>query len=308
MNNFIASVHNHSTYCDGKHTLRQMAEKACELGLKTLGMSGHATMPTDMSYCMTKAGSVAYAKELLELKAEFAPRLEILLGIEWDFLCENDVFNVEQKKFPDFSAMQKAGFALDYWVGSVHYFQEGDKKPYPIDNSIEEMQEAINVLYNGDAYLAVEAYFENVAKMAQMKPTVLGHFDLIKKLNKPCNLLNKEQKTNENKSTSYVIFDETAPRYVSAALKALKMARDNDCLIEINTGAVSRGYRDDFYPSDFLLEEWHKLGGKITITADAHSAENLCFGFAQAAACAKKAGFTHQYVIHSGGKLERVEI
>ncbi len=308
MNKFIASVHNHSTYCDGKHTLRQMAEKACELGLKTLGMSGHAAMATDMSYCMTKEGSIAYAKELLELKAEFAPKLEILLGIEWDFLCDNDVFGVSQRVFPDFDAIQKSGFALDYWVGSVHYLQEQDKMPYPVDNTAQDMQNGIDELYNGEAYLAVEAYFANVAKMAQMKPTVLGHFDLIKKLNKPCKIATDEQNIADDKKSPYIFFDETAPRYVSAALNALKVARENDCLIEINTGAVSRGYRDDFYPSDFLLAEWQKMGGKITITADAHSAENLCFGFEQAAECAKKAGFTHQYVVHTGGRLEMVKL
>ena len=37
-----SSVHCHSTLCDGKNTLQQMAGAACAQGLTTLGFSGHS--------------------------------------------------------------------------------------------------------------------------------------------------------------------------------------------------------------------------------------------------------------------------
>ena len=72
--------------------------------------------------------------------------------------------------------------------------------------------------------------------------------------------------------------------------------------LEINTGGVARGYRTDFYPAPFLLERWRELGGKVILTADAHSTENLLFGFEQAAEYAKTAGFSQAVVLNAAGK------
>ena len=37
-----SSVHCHSTMCDGKNTLQEMASAACAQGLTTLGFTGHS--------------------------------------------------------------------------------------------------------------------------------------------------------------------------------------------------------------------------------------------------------------------------
>ena len=58
------------------------------------------------------------------------------------------------------------------------------------------------------------------------------------------------------------------PRTISggAALNALRQAIKHCTVLEINTGGVARGFRNEFYPAPFLLEEWRKLGGKVIIT------------------------------------------
>src|SRR5699024_12259783 len=71
---------------------------------------------------------------------------------------------------------------------------------------------------------------------------------------------------------------KTPPRSRAAAKGALEAARSAGCLLEVNTGGVFRGYRDDFYPSGWLLEAWAGMGGKVIITADAHSVDGLTFG------------------------------
>ena len=40
------TVHNHSTWSDGKHTLEQMARAAAELGLQYLGIADHSKSAT----------------------------------------------------------------------------------------------------------------------------------------------------------------------------------------------------------------------------------------------------------------------
>ena len=68
--------------------------------------------------------------------------------------------------------------------------------------------------------------------MAAKGPDILAHIDLIKKLN------------GEGE-----FFDEEDPRYQAAALKALAVAKEHDCRLEVNTGGVYRGYRKDFWAS-----------------------------------------------------------
>ena len=117
-----------------------------------------------------------------------------------------------------------------------------------------------------------------------MGPDILAHIDLIKKLN-----------------ADGEFFDEEAPRYKAAALKALQAAKENGCLLEVNTGGVYRGYRKDFYPGPWLLGEWNKMGGKVIITSDAHDASSLTYGFDEAAAALKAAGFASVEVLTVNG-------
>ena len=123
-----------------------------------------------------------------------------------------------------------------------------------------------------------------IARALAMKPDILAHIDLIKKLN------------GEGE-----FFDEEAPRYRAAALKALSAAKEHNCLLEVNTGGVYRGYRKDFYPSAWMLEEWNKMGGKVIITSDSHDVSSLTFGFEEAAAAIKAAGFTSVEVLTGHG-------
>ena len=72
-----------------------------------------------------------------------------------------------------------------------------------------------------------------------------------------------------------------------AALEALDALMERDVIFEINTGAISRGYRDTPYPAMFLLREWRGMGGQIILTADAHSPETVVYGYRQAAELAR---------------------
>ena len=63
--------------------------------------------------------------------------------------------------------------------------------------------------------------------------------------------------------------------------------------LEINTGAVARGYRTTPYPGNALLRKLREFGGEIILNSDCHHAPQLCFGFDQAVELAQAAGFTH---------------
>ena len=262
-----SSVHCHSTMCDGKNTLQDMASAACAQGLTTLGFTGHSYTQRDREYCMSPSRTAQYKATIAKLKTEYKGKVDILCGIEWDILSED----------------KRTGY--DYWIGSAHHlYGKNTGKYYEIDFRPQDLWDCINDDFDADPLAAVEAYFAEVEKVAALKPDILAHIDLIKKLN-----------------AKGEFFDEESPRYKAAALKALQAAKDNDCLLEVNTGGVYRGYRKDFYPGPWLLGEWQKMGGKVIITSDSHDIASLTYGFDEAAAAIKAAGFTSVEVLTVNG-------
>ncbi len=281
-----ASVHCHSTYCDGKHSLAEMAAAAVASGIKTLGFSGHSLTYEDTPYGMNALEFAAYSRDIDALQAEWAGKLDILYGLEWDYYSAALHDATEDETDPN--STHAPNVPLDYWIGSVHCLRHPlTGIYYTIDWKEEMLEDCISQGFQGDALAMTEAYFETVAAMASECPPILGHFDLIKKLNQDSKF-----------------FDETHPRYIAAAMKALAAARQYDCVLEVNTGGVFRGYRADFYPSDAFLRAWHAMGGKVTITADAHSTDSLQFGYEAAAQAVKAAGFASVSVLTKDGFVE----
>ena len=70
---------------------------------------------------------------------------------------------------------------------------------------------------------------------------------------------------------------------------------------EVNTGAISRGYRKIPYPAFHLLELLHKLGGEIVINSDSHHPDNLDYHFKESAEIIKRAGFETYTVLTKNG-------
>ena len=183
----LSSVHVHTKLCDGKNTPEELALSAWKAGLKTLGFSGHSHTPHDIEYCMTNARTQLYRAQAAKLKERYAGKLDILCGLEWDLYSDDDPA------------------AYDYWIGSAHYVK-GPKtgKYYEIDWREADLAACIQDDFDGDGLAVVETYFANVAAVAAKKPTILGHFDLIKKVN-----------------GSGKFFDESDPRYTAAAHKTM---------------------------------------------------------------------------------------
>ena len=97
---------------------------------------------------------------------------------------------------------------------------------------------------------------------------IIGHFDLIAKYNEGNNL-----------------FDETHPRYLAAAKAAIDRLLAAGKPFEINTGAIASGYRTVPYPAPALLSYLRGQGGKVILSSDAHSPENIAFSFDRFSDC-----------------------
>ena len=69
------------------------------------------------------------------------------------------------------------------------------------------------------------------------------------------------------------------------------MAARSGRLVEINTGAMAKGYRTAPYPGTAMLRRIRACGGRVLLSSDCHNADYLDFGFAEAAELARACGF-----------------
>jgi len=266
---YRCSVHTHATLCDGKDSLEDMVAAACAAGVKYYGVSCHSHTPIDLDVgFVLPADMTEYREAVLRLREQYEGKIEILLGLEWDSCSD----------------IEPAGF--DYWIGSAHYQKAPNGKYYAADWGEEAFSACRDEAFGGDALAVAEGYFREIQKVAAKKPTILGHIDLITKLN-----------------AGNRFFDETAPRYKRAALEALHAVDPEATLLEINTGGMARGYRTAPYPALFLLEEWREMGGRIILTSDVHNADGVLYGYEYSVELAKAAGFQEASLLTMAGEI-----
>lgn len=252
----LRDLHTHTTYCDGKNSPEEMVRAALDLNMKTLGFSVHGNTFFDGSYCIKKERIDEYKAEINALKEKYHDKIEILCGVEMDYFS-NEV----------------AAEDFDYSIGSVHYVK-CDTAYFPVDSSVEVFKSTVENCFDGDYIAYAESYFKNVADVInKTKADIIGHFDLISKFNEG------------NK-----FFDENDTRYISAGFAAIDALVKTGKPFEINSGAISRGYKTTFYPSEIFLQRIAQKGGKVILSSDSHSVNALCFKFEEAERMARDMG------------------
>lgn len=107
MNDLKGILHNHSTYSDGKHSLREMAMYCKELGYEYLGMCDHSKSAF-YANGLNEDRIVQQHQEIDELNKELAP-FKIFKGIESDILYDGQL---------DYDEEVLASF--DFIVASIH--------------------------------------------------------------------------------------------------------------------------------------------------------------------------------------------
>ena len=240
----LADYHTHTTFCDGNNTPEEMVVSAIEKGMDELGFSVHCHMQFSDAYGLKLQDTDRYFSELSALREKYADKIRIHIGVEQEYYS-----NIPTDRF-------------EYIIGSVHFLFDGNKY-YPIDSAPEGLPIAVNEAFGGDWYLMAEHYYDTVSDVVRKTGAdIIGHFDLITKFNETHNY-----------------FDATNDRYITAAKKAIDKLIPYGKPFEINTGAISRGYRTTPYPSFDLIDYIKEKGGKFILSSDSHSAENLCFEF-----------------------------
>lgn len=239
-----SNYHTHTCFCDGKHTPEEMVQEAVRLGCPEIGFSSHSHTKFDTRYCLSVAGTKEYIATLRALQEKYRGQINIHIGLEQDYYSDP----------PE--------DAFDYVIGSVHYVKK-DGVYLSVDESKEIQIKNVQQFYGGDYYGFVEDYYKAVADVyRKTKCQIIGHFDLITKFNEDGGL-----------------FDTKHPRYQAAANRALERLLDAPAVLEVNTGAISRGYTTAPYPAKDILNRWRAAGKEIIFSSDCHSKDHILFGY-----------------------------
>lgn len=236
----MRDLHIHTDFSDGKNSPEEMVLSAIAKGFTEMGISDHSYTAYDESYCIPKNRIEEYKQVIRALAEQYRDKITIRCGIEQDYYSDEPTGD------------------YDYVIGSVHAVKK-DGVYLSVDESAEVQQKAVEEHFGGDYYAFAELYFETVADVVRKTGAdIIGHFDLAAK---------------------FSLFDESHPRYIAAWKKAVDALIPYGKPFEINTGAMSRGYRSVPYPTPDMIAYIRAKGGSFLLSSDSHNAETIGYAF-----------------------------
>ena len=262
---YLQNIHTHTYFCDGKDAPEDIVKEAIRLGLNAIGFSGHSASYYS-NYPLPKNGTLDYIKEVNRLKGVYGDQIDIFLGFEYDMYCGIDTS------------------PFDYIIGAMHYLYMNDTF-IPFDRDLANLELQINTHFGGDGLAFAKRYYRELCDMPKyVKADVLAHFDTITKLS--------EKKR---------LFDTECKEYLDAAKEAIYTLVDKIPVFEVNTGAMSRGYRTAPYPSLPILREMNRAGVHIVLTSDCHDLRALTHAFPETLEMIRACGFGEVYYMTKNG-------
>ena len=188
----------------------------------------------------------AYVAEIRRLQAKYAERIRILCGLEAELA----------KPF-----VRPEG--LDYVIGSFHFVTAPDGFLVPVDHTPALLESGLREHFGGDAVAFVKAYFAFEREIVRREDfDFLAHPDLVRKFN-----------------AKHPYFDEAAGWYRKELVQTADAIAASGKTVEINTGAISRGWLDDAYPSTEFRGLLKSRGVRLILNSDAHAPEGLDCAF-----------------------------
>lgn len=268
--NIKQNLHIHTTYTDGKDKPEAVVVEAIARGFNSIGFSEHSYMSfSSYPYQMTIPQMDIYKAEIHDLKNKYKGVIDIFCGLEFEM----------------YSAVPTDSF--DYLIGSVHYL-DFDGKILGFDRGLEETLDYINTNFNGDGQKFAKKYFETVALLPQKNHfDIIGHFDLI---------------TKNNEKGKFI--DTSSKEYLRYGFDAIAALKGKIPFFEVNTGAISRGYRTFPYPQMEFLKEFNRQGFGAVITSDCHDKNFIDCFYNEAKELLYTCGFKSQFVLTDTGFKE----
>lgn len=268
----LTNYHSHSLYCDGRAGMEDFVRFALSNGFTSYGFSSHAPVPFPTAWSMEWDRMDDYLAEFRRLKAKYAGRIELYIGLEIDYLDETS--NPAMQRFRD--------LPLDYRIGSVHMLHNDRGEVVDVDISADAFRRLVDVHFGGDLERVVRLYYDRQLRMME-----LGGFDI----------LGHADKMHYNAACYRPgLLDE--PWYDRLVRSFFAEAAARGYQLEINTKAYQE--LGTFYPNERYFPLLRQLGIRVQVNSDAHYPERINNGRPEALAALWRAGYREVMELHGG--------
>ena len=268
----LTNYHSHCLYCDGRADMEVFVRFALSEGFSSYGFSSHAPLPFPTSWTMEWDRMDDYLWEFHRLKAKYAERIELYVGLEIDYLDETSHPGIA--RFRD--------LPLDYRIGSVHMLPTADGEVVDIDVPADTFCRLVDARFRGDLDRVVNLYYERLLRMVELGGfDIVGHADKMH-YNASCyrrGLLDEEW------------YDDLVRSYFQ------EIAR-HGYQVEVNT----KSYLDKhvLFPNVRYFSYLNRLGIRVQVNSDAHYPERINDGRREALQALHRAGYRSVMELHDG--------
>lgn len=266
---YLSNFHSHCYFCDGHASMEAFVKFAIAKGFRAYGISSHAPVNFSTRWAMPYDDLPEYLQEFNRLKAKYAHEIELYVGLEIDFLAEeqDSVFQLHSSR------------PLDYRIGSIHYINRfPDGSPWNIDGSVKTFKKATEVIFGGEVKNLVKRYFEQTCEMVEH-----GGFDIIGHMDKVSG--------NASHCSNFSITDKW---YTDLVKETLCLIKERGIIVEINTKALLR--KGITYPHQQFYATLKEMQIPVMVNSDCHSPELITSGIAE----------TYKVLLETGIKSVRI--
>ena len=260
-----ADLHNHTAYSHAKDSVADMAASAFAKGLMAYGFSEHSLRPAGYAYptdyqARLAAGFPAYVREVLAAKAAYAGRMEVLFGLEMDYMPEEESYARETVEAQPY----------DYVIGGLHF-----QGRWGFDFAASEW-EGLSEATRFEHFIQ---YYQDLRAMANtgLFQTV-AHPDLIKLFCK----------------NSFVAW-LAKPDSLNAVREALAAIKQRGMAMEVSSAGIRKGLGEP-YPGPVIMALAREMDVPIAFGSDAHAVADVASHFGELAAYAERFGYSRSAV------------
>jgi histidinol-phosphatase (PHP family) len=269
----VFNFHTHCHYCDGKGNPEDFAIEAVNQKFTAFGFSSHAPLPIKNDFAIKEENMQNYVDEIHQLRNKYAGKLPIFTGLECDYIPGISV---------SFKQM-KEQYQLDYIIGGVHLVKKGDQLWF-IDGSDPASYDEGLALFRYNIKKAVGTYFEQLLEMIDKEEfDIVAHLDKIKM-------------HNQNR-----FFQEDEKWYMDWIEETLRLIKEKQLIVEINTRGLYKKRCDTFYPSPWIIKRLKELSIPVTISTDSHHCSEISLYFNEAMQCLKNYGIQEVTLLTNNG-------
>ncbi|CEL02362.1 Putative Histidinol-phosphatase [Aspergillus calidoustus] len=250
------SHHSHSgQFCPGhaKDSLEEVVQLAIAKKFRVFCLTEHMPRgeadyyPEEIEAEQTQSWMIAneasYFAEAQRLRDKYAGQIRILIGFECDWIRPESETLIDESL---------ARLPFEFFMGSIHH-----TRTVPIDYDRAMYEQARDAAGGSDERL-FEAYFdEQLHMLQQLRPLVVGHFDLIR--------LKSDDPERSFKQWAGVW---------ERILRNLDYVARYGGLLELNSAALRKGMREP-YPKAEICQEFMARGGRFCLSDDSHGLDQV---------------------------------